>query len=263
MRLHDRVALVTGAARGIGRAVALRLAAEGAAVVLADIDATEGAAAAAEIRGSGGWARFVSCDVGNRRAIDAAVEQAVGTFGALDIAVANAGIAVRGDFLDFAAADFDRVLRTNLHGAFHTVQAAGRAMRAGGRGGSIVTMSSINGLLAMPHVVANCVAKGGLNQLTSAAALALADDGVRVNALAPGSVDSGMVYDVNRADSAAWRALESRTPMRRLGTPEEVAAMVAFLASEDASYVTGQTIVADGGRMALNYVVTPQPDGTG
>jgi NAD(P)-dependent dehydrogenase (short-subunit alcohol dehydrogenase family) len=251
--------MITGAARGIGRAVADRLAEEGAAVVLADIAEADGAAAAAAIRERGGRALFQSCDVGDPARVAAAVAAAVEAFGALDIAVANAGIAVRGDFLDFDAADFDRVLRTNLHGAFYTVQAAGRQMRAQGRGGSIVTMSSINGLLAMPHVAANCVAKGGLNQLTTAAALALADDGVRVNALAPGSVDAGMVYDVNQQDDAAWRALMARTPLRRMARPEEIAAVTAFLASDDASYITGQVIVADGGRYGLNYTM-PERD---
>ena len=261
MPLDPRVTLVTGAARGIGYAIAARFAREGGRVVLSDRDAAAGAAACEHLRAAGGEAIFVPCDVGARAQVDAAVQAAVDHYGRLDVAVANAGIALRGDFLDFTVESFDHVLDINLMGAVRTFQAAGRQLRAQGGGGSLIAISSINGLMAMPHVGANCVAKGALNQLVTAAALALADDGVRVNAIAPGSIDAGMVYDVNQDDAAAWQALVARTPLRRMGTPAEVAAIASFLASDAAAYVTGQCLIADGGRAALNTTMPPQSKG--
>lgn len=249
--LQGRVAVVTGAARGIGRAVAERFAAEGARVALGDIREAEGEATARAIRAGGGEAVFVPCDVGRSADVAALYDRAVTVFGRLDCAVANAGIALAADFLDFGEADFDAVLRTNLNGAFLTLQGAAWRMADGG---AIVLMSSINGSLAMPHVAANCVSKGGINQLAKAAALALAPHGIRVNALAPGSVDAGMVYDVS-GEPANWGAMLSRTPLRRVATPAEIAAATLFLAGDDASYVTGQCVTVDGGRMALNYTV--------
>jgi len=261
MRLQDRVTLITGAARGIGRALAARFLDEGGCVVLADRDTAAGADTAHQLDPEGTRALYVRCDVRTRTDLEDAVAASVARFGRLDGAIANAGIALRGDFLAFTPEAFDEVIATNLLGAVWTFQAAGRHLRAQGTGGSLIAMSSINGLLAMPHVGANCVAKGGLNQLVTAAALALADDGIRVNAIAPGSIDAGMVYDVNQRDAAAWRALVARTPLRRMGTPAEVAAVAAFLASDAASYITGQCLVADGGRAALNTVMPPSEEG--
>ncbi|RDD61781.1 SDR family NAD(P)-dependent oxidoreductase [Ferruginivarius sediminum] len=251
--MQGKTTVVTGAARGIGRAVAERFAAEGARVVIGDIRDEDGKAVAEAIRATGGEAVFQHCDVGDGDEVAALCQRAVETFGRLDCAVANAGIAVACDFLAFEEAEFDRVLRTNLRGSFLTVQAAARRMRDGG---SIVLMSSINGILAMPHVAANCVSKGGMNQLAKAAGLALADRGIRVNALAPGSVDAGMVYDVS-GQPDNWGEMLSRTPLRRVGTPAEIAAATLFLASDDSSYMTGQCVTIDGGRMALNYTVPP------
>lgn len=261
-KLENRVALVTGAAQGIGRGCADRLARDGAAVLLADIDAERGKQAAEEIARShdaGGRVGFVVCDTGDGEQVRAAVDRAVGEFGGLDICVANAAIVHAADFLELEEDDFDRVLRVNLKGVFLTGQAAARAMVADGRAGAIVNMSSINAQVALPNQVPYCVAKGGIQQLTRVMALSLAPHGIRVNAVGPGSIATDMLRTVLSSDPDARAKVLSRTPMGRLGEVEEIAAVTAFLASDDASYVTGHTLYADGGRLALNYVV-PVPD---
>ncbi len=253
MRLEAKGIIVTGAARGIGRAIADRFADEGAYVVLADIDTAAGDAARAAIVERGGYAHFVEADVGEATAAGALIDAALEWAGRLDVLVNNAAVIKTGDFLSFSEADFDEVLRVNLKGAFLVGQAAARAMAARGSG-SIINMSSINGTLAAPTLLAYNVAKGGLNQLTRVMALALADRGVRVNAVAPGSILTEMLQAV-MTDDDARRTILSRTPMGRCGEPDEVAKVALFLASDDSSYVTGEIIVADGGRMALNYTV--------
>lgn len=262
MSLDGRVALVTGAARGIGRGCAERLARDGARVVLADIDDEAGAAAAAaiaEATGVAGRVRYVHCDVGEREQVQAAVDAAVADWGGLDVCVANAAIVHGADFLEVDEADFERVLRVNLKGVFLTGQVAARAMVAGGRSGAIVNMSSINAQVALPDQVPYCVAKGGIQQLTRVMSLSLARHGIRVNAVGPGSIATEMLESVISSDPAARRKVLARTPLGRLGRVEEIAAVVAFLASDEASYVTGHTLMADGGRLALNYTV-PVPD---
>lgn len=259
MRVKDQVVIVTGAASGIGLGCAKQFAAEGAKVVLSDIDQTAGEEAAEQIQASGAEAVFVPCDVGDKAAVDALVESAVAAFGRLDCMVANAGIVKSGDFLDFTEEDFDAVIRVNLKGVFLCGQAAARQMvkqgpRPDGTTGSIVNMSSINAVVAIPSITPYCVAKGGVNQLTKVMSLGLADHGIRVNGVGPGSINTPMVSAVN-SDPAAWKRLMSRTPMRRLGEPEEMGSVAVFLASADASYITGQTIYADGGRLGLNYIV--------
>ena len=254
MRLKDKVAVITGAAAGIGLACAQRFAAEGAKVVLADIDGDKGAAAAAAIAETGAEARFVPCDVGDKAQVDAAIAEAVSAYGGLDCAIANAGIVHACDFLELAEADFDRVIRVNLKGVFLTGQAAARQMVAQGRGGTIINMSSVNAVMAIPAIVPYVAAKGGVNQLTKVMALALVDRGIRVNAIGPGSIMTEVFKSV-ATDKAAMNKILSRTPMGRVGEPDEVASVALFLACEDSSYITGQTIYPDGGRLALNYTV--------
>lgn len=253
--LQDKVALVTGGARGIGRAIAERYVAEGARVVIADLDAAAGAEVSTAL---GARCRFVAADVGDAGDANRAVAAAVETFGALDIAVNNAGIIHTADFLEIAEADFDRVLRVNLKGAFLVGQAAARRMvaqvKAGGRPGAIVNMSSINAEVAIPNQVPYCVSKGGMKQLTKVMALALAPHGIRVNAIGPGSIMTDILKGI-ATDAEARRRLLSRTPLGRVGEPAEIAAVAVFLASDQASYITGQTIYPDGGRLGLNYVV--------
>ncbi len=224
------------------------------AIVIADIDAETGRAAAEAL---GPHCRFVAADVAKAGDAQGLVTEAC-AFGGLDILVNNAGIIHAADFLDLAEADFDRVLRVNLKGAFLVGQAAARQMvaqvKAGREPGAIINMSSINASVAIPNQVPYCVSKGGLAQLTKVMALALAPHGIRVNAIGPGSIMTEILQSVAH-DKEAKRRLLSRTPLGRIGEPDEVAAIACFLASKDASYITGETIFADGGRLALNYTV--------
>ena len=253
-RLDGKVAIVTGGARGIGLATARRFVQEGARVVIADIEpAGEGAAQAL-----GPSCRFVRTDVG--AADDAAnlVAETCAAFGRVDVLVNNAGIIHAGDFLDLAEADFDRVLRVNLKGAFLVGQQVARQMvkqvEAGQPPGAIVNMSSINAAVAIPNQTPYCVSKGGVSQLTKVMALALAPYGIRVNAIGPGSIMTDMLATI-ATDREAKRRVLARTPLSRVAEPDEVASVAVFLASDDASYVTGEIIYVDGGRLALNYTV--------
>ena len=248
-----RTVLVTGAAQGIGAACARRFAREGAHVVLADLDDTRGQVLAEALGGS-----YRHCDVGDKTEVDALVAAVLAAHGRIDVLVNNAGIFRSADFLDVSEADFDAVLRVNLKGSFLVGQAVARVMAAAGRG-AIVNMSSVNGTLAIPTIASYNVSKGGINQLTRVMALALADKGVRVNAVAPGTIATELAARaVLTSDDARARIL-SRTPMKRLGEPAEVADVVAWLASDAASYVTGEIVTVDGGRMTLNYTV-PVPN---
>jgi NAD(P)-dependent dehydrogenase (short-subunit alcohol dehydrogenase family) len=253
VRLKDRIAIVTGASKGIGLACAERFAAEGATVVMSDVDDAAGTAAAARL-----GAIYMHCDVSRSSEVNAMVEAVVKRFGAVDILMNNAGIAMAGDFLTITESDLDKVLGINLKGSFLMLQACARHMvrqaEAGRKPGAIINMSSVNDTLAIPTIVSYCMSKGGVSQLTRATSIYLAPHGIRVNAIGPGSIRTDMYKGVV-ADPAAVKRVMSRTPMGRPGEPSEVASIAAFLASDDASYVTGETIYVDGGRMPLNYVV--------
>jgi NAD(P)-dependent dehydrogenase (short-subunit alcohol dehydrogenase family) len=257
MLLENKVAIVTGGARGIGRAIVERFLAEGARVVIADVDGDRGSQAVTDLGGLGP-VRYIECDVGERLDVRNLLAAAVDAFGDVGVLVNNAAILAGGEFLDLDEADFDRVIRTNLKGAFLCGQAVARHMveriAAGAKPGAIVNLSSVNAVFALPNQVPYSVSKGGISSLTKVMALALAPHGIRVNAIGPGSIMTEMLGTV-MADDAARKRILSRTPLGRIGDPQEIAAIAAFLASDQASYITGQTIYADGGRLALNYTV--------
>ena len=257
MLLENRVAIVTGGARGIGNAIVRRFLEEGARVVIADVDEAAGSAAVQDLGGLGA-VRFVACDVGDAAAVGNLVTATTSAFGDIDVLVNNAAVLAAADFLELAEADFDRVIRVNLKGAFLVGQAVGRRMaarvREGGPPGAIVNLSSVNAVFAIANQVPYSASKGGINQLTKVMALALAEYGIRVNAIGPGSINTEMLATV-MADDTARRRILSRTPLGRIGEPAEIAAIAAFLASDESSYITGQTIYADGGRLPLNYTV--------
>jgi len=243
------IALVTGSAKGIGRACAEVLAEDGAQIVIADIDAEAGQKTAAAI---GQGASFLPCDLGDPEQIAALFATIEADIGPVSILVNNAGIAKPGDFLETSLEDFTSVLDVNLTGSFLATQRAAKTMVKEGIKGAIVNMTSVNAQLAIPAIAAYCASKGGLMQLTKAAALALAPHGIRVNAVGPGSIQTEMLAGVN-ANPDAMKMVLSRTPLQRIGDPREIGTVVAFLASDKASYITGETIYVDGGRLAINY----------
>ena len=247
--LQGRVCIVTGAAQGIGEACVRRFAAEGSKVVIADVDDVRGQALA-----DGLGALYQHCDVGDKAQVDALVAQTLQAYGRIDVLVNNAGIFRAADFLEVTEADFDAVLRVNLKGSFLVGQAVARAMVATG-GGTIVNMSSVNGVLTIPTIASYNVSKGGINQLTRVMALALADKNIRVNAVAPGTIATELAAKAVLTSDEAKSKIMSRTPMKRLGQPSEIADVVAWLASDASSYVTGEIVTVDGGRMTLNYTV--------
>ena len=243
------MAVVTGAAQGIGLACAEALSEDGYKVILVDIKDSV-LDAAATLGGVG-----MVCDMGDVEAIGAMFDAVETEYGPVSALVNNAGVAMPGNFLDYDLSAFDRVMDINLRGVFVASQRAARTMVAKGIEGSIVNMSSINEQVAIPAIPAYCISKGGVRQLTRAAALALAKHNIRVNAVGPGSIDTEMMAGVN-ANPEAYKMAMSRTPLGRAGTAREIGDVVAFLCSEKSSYITGETIYVDGGRLGLNYVMS-------
>jgi NAD(P)-dependent dehydrogenase (short-subunit alcohol dehydrogenase family) len=254
MRHQGKVAIVTGAAQGIGLACARRLHEEGAKIVLADVNGEKLAAAARSLDADGKTALGVPCDVASQSQVKALVETTRERFGGLDIMVNNAATTAAAEPLDLSEAEFDRVIGVNLKGTLFGCQEAGRIMVAQGRG-AIVNMSSMQAELAIATRVPYGISKAAINQLTKIFALALAKRGVRVNAVAPGTILTDLTRGSVLANEESYRMILSRTPMGRCGEADEIAAVASFLASDDASYITGQTLYADGGRLTLNYTV--------
>jgi NAD(P)-dependent dehydrogenase (short-subunit alcohol dehydrogenase family) len=257
VRLKDKVAIVTGGAQGIGGAIARRFAAEGAKVVVADIAVDRGEQAAAAIRKSGAQAIFVPCNVADSAQTEALVAETLKAYEGIDICVCAAGLGPMMDFFKMTRADFERLLAINLTGPFILGQAVARHMVEHARRGCIVNVSSVSAELANPGQVAYCASKAGLGGLTRAMAIELAPHGIRVNAIAPGptyTAQSAAAFD----DPKYGPLILSRTPIGHFAQPDEIAGAAVFLASEDASFVTGETLFVDGGRSALNYVMPPK-----
>ena len=248
MRLKNQVALVTGAGRGIGQAIALAFAREGARVAVADIDPKTAAATARRIGPRRALALHM--DVADSGSVAAGFRALDKKWGRVDVAVTNAAIEPIVPFLDLTEETWDRVLGVNLKGTFLVAQAAARRM-AKRRRGVIITLSSVNAEVVRPESAAYGASKGGVRQLTKAMGIALAPHGIRVNAIGPGTVVTGLTRHL--LNKKAWRdAVFMRTPMQRVADPSEIAEVAVFLASDASSYMTGSTVYVDGGRLALN-----------
>lgn len=244
--------MVTGAGAGIGRAIARRFAAQGATLVLIDVDADALESAAAEMRERGGQAETVTGPVEAEATVDAACA-AADAAGGVAVLINNAGIAANRPTLELDAAAWDHAMAVNLRGAFLMAREAGRRMVAAGAG-VILNIASMYGVVAAPERLAYCVSKAGLVMMTKALAIEWAHAGVRVNAVAPGYVDTDMVRELAAAGRLDVAALQRRTPMGRLTDPEEIADAAMFLCSDQARYVTGQVLGVDGGWTAYGYV---------
>lgn len=241
--LHGRCALITGAASGIGRAIAEALAREGALVVIADRNAEAGQAAAAQIQASGGTARAIHCDVADEESVAAAVASVVAQEGQLHVLVNNAGIGgTPGPLVRQQLDDWDRIYTVNLRGVFLGIKHGGLAMTGGG---VIINIASVAGLAGTPMLGPYGATKAAVIQLTQTAAIELVDHRIRVNAICPGWIETAILGDFDRA------ALAKQVPMGRIGTPAEVASMAVYLASDAAAFVTGAVFRVDGGMKSL------------
>jgi len=252
MKLKGKVAIVTGATKGIGLACSQEFAKEGAKVVLAGRSEDLGQAAVKQIKAEGREAIYVKCDVSKSKEVAYLVEEAVRKFGRLDIMVSNAGVNNRAEFLDVTEEDWDRVINTNLKGVFLCGQYAAKQMVKQGGGGVIINMSSVMAVLGLKEQVAYCATKGGINQLTKVMALGLIDKGIRVNAIGPGPVLTELMRRVAH-DKDVMKKVLLRTPMGRIASCEEIGRVAVFLASDDSSFIIGQTIYADGGRIIQSF----------
>jgi 3-oxoacyl-[acyl-carrier protein] reductase len=244
MLLSERTALVTGAAAGIGRATALRFAAHGARVVVADLDADRGAAVAAEIGDAGGTAVFEHLDVTDGVEVERVVAAAVQRYGGLDVLVNNAGIVADARLVKMTAEQWQRVIDVNLKGVFLCGQAAARAMIEGGRGGVILNASSVVGLYGNFGQSNYVATKAGVIGMTRTWARELGRHGIRVNAVAPGFIGTEILRDM---PERVVEMMEEKTPLGRIGTPDDIANAYLYLASEMAAFVTGAVLSVDGG----------------
>jgi glucose 1-dehydrogenase len=254
MRHEGKVAVVTGAANGIGLATARLLHERGARVLLSDLDGAKAQEEARRLDPEGRTALGMACDVQQRENVVAAIDQAESAFGPLDIMVNNAGLSFAKDVLELETEELGRILGINVYGAFFGTQEAARRMKKRGAG-AIVNMSSMQGELVIPNQLPYGISKAGIIQMTRVFAVAMAKHGVRVNAVGPGTILTAASQRNVLQNEAARRSVLSRIPMGRLGDTREVASVISFLASDDASYVTGQCIYIDGGRQFLNLTV--------
>ncbi|HUH62648.1 MAG TPA: SDR family oxidoreductase [Terracidiphilus sp.] len=249
MKLKDRVAIVTGSATGIGQAIAIAMAEQGASVVVDYIGKPEAPAETmSRIRTAGGRAISYAADVSNPAEVAGLIAKAVETFGGLDIFVNNAGIEKKFPMVDFPLDEWQRILTVNLTGPFLCSQAAARQMIAQGRGGRIINISSIHEDLPMPTNAPYCATKGGLRMLMRTLAVELAPHKITVNNIGPGATFTPIDKEIQQ-DPKLNEQILAEIPLRRWGKPEEVAQLAVFLASDDASYITGSTYFIDGGML--------------
>lgn len=252
MTLAGKVALVTGSAQGIGRAIAVRLAQEGANIVVDDrADDSRAEETLAEVRAAGREGHVVSGDIADPASDRRIVEDGIAAMGRIDILVNNAGVEVRSAFLDTSEADYDRVLGVNLRGVFFTTQSFVRHLADSGQPGRIINISSVHEELPFPHFASYCASKGGLKMLMRNLAIELAPKGITVNNVAPGAIATPINNRLLHTPELLQQLMQN-IPLGRLGTPNDVAGLVAFLASDEAGYITGTTLFVDGG-LLWNY----------
>jgi NAD(P)-dependent dehydrogenase (short-subunit alcohol dehydrogenase family) len=239
MKLENKVAIVTGASSGIGKAIAEKFVSEGASVVFSDINECD-------VSRFNDKAAFFKCDVSKSSEVDNLIKECVDKFGRVDIMVNNAGIGSLGDSLTMTDDVWHKTIEINLSGVFYGIRAAGRVMKEKGIKGSIINMASILGTVGFNGALAYCASKGGVNQLTKTSALELSKLGIRVNSIAPGFIKTNMTKGVQE-DNNMRHIIEGMTPLGYMGEPDDIANAAVFLASEDSKYVTGLILYVDGG----------------
>lgn len=257
MELQDRCAIVLGGAQGAGAACVERFVEAGARVMVGDIDTGTGQALAQRLQACGARVDFSHCDARDPAAVQSLVEACIQRLGVPQVALYATGIIKPSPFLELAPQDFDLVMEVNLRGAVFFFQAVARALVGAGQGGSLVSISSIGGQVAGDSTHAYGMSKAGLIHLAKSLAVSLAPYGIRANSVGPGGIDTAMQQHLSATER---RASLARTPMLRLARPREIAEVALFLASDASSYVTGHTIFADGGRLALHRTVAVPHD---
>jgi glucose 1-dehydrogenase len=251
-RLAGKTALITGSSRGIGRGIATRLASEGASVVINYIGSARAAEEAlADVEATGSRGVLLQADVSSVADVTGLVQGSIDAFGALDILVNNAGVELHAPFWEVAEADYDKVMAVNIKGAFFAAQAFTRYLRDARRPGRIINISSVHEDIAFPNFAAYCASKGAMRMLARTLAVELGPLGITINNIAPGAIET----PINTAllnDRAKLQSLLQQIPLGRLGQPADVASLAAFLASDDAAYITGSTFYVDGG-LSVHY----------
>ena len=254
MKLKRKVAIITGASKGIGKGIALRYAEEGAAVVLASRSEDVLASIARQIRESGGRALAMALDVRNSDSVQAVVQKTVQEYGRLDIMVNNAGISMAEPSEQLKPEDWQRALETDLFGVFYGCQSAARQMIEQGTGGTIINITSIYGIVAAPMRAAYCASKAGANMLTKLLACEWASKNIRVNAIAPGYIRTELVQGVIDKGMLPMGAIQKRTPLGRIGEVGDLLGLAVLLASDESSFMTGSIVTVDGGWSAYGYL---------